>query len=119
MKKTVCVDLDGVLAEYDGWKDVTTFIGKPYPGALEFIKTLSEKYRILIYTARTETSIGIEAVQEWLEKNHFTDFRVVLYLGTDKPKAIAYVDDRAVLCRPAENGNSYEQALTRIRLLDV
>ncbi len=50
-RQTVCVDLDGVLAAYDGWKAVD-HIGEPIPGAQEFTRELSERFKVIIYTSR-------------------------------------------------------------------
>lgn len=46
------VDLDGTLAEYDGWKGAS-HIGKPVPAMLERVKRwLAEGMDVRIFTAR-------------------------------------------------------------------
>lgn len=101
-KLTVCIDLDGVLAEYNGWKGVDN-IGDPIPGAVDFVNDLAEKYRIIIHTTRVNREINNKYtqeeldlfVQEWLTKHGF------IWNGIcPKPIAVAYVDDRAVVCNP-------------------
>jgi len=71
MKKSVCVDLDGVLAQYDGWKGVE-HIGDPIPGAVQFTKKLQEVARVVIFTTRTNADPKIsgrnESVQMLTEK---------------------------------------------------
>ena len=41
-KKTICVDFDGVLNEYDGYEEGD--FGEPLTGSKEFIKELRKKY---------------------------------------------------------------------------
>ena len=50
-KPRVCVDLDGVLARFDGWAGKDS-IGDPLPGALEFIRALREFSEIVVFTSR-------------------------------------------------------------------
>lgn len=112
-KKTICVDLDGVLARYDGWHGLRE-IGEPIPGAREFINALVYHYRVVIFTSRCSTSINpkpegfgsdekyveflVSLVGMWLTDNGFSD--VEIWSGQGKPPAAAYVDDRSVVCRP-------------------
>lgn len=53
MKKILLIDLDGVLNEYKGDfnKD---FIAPPKPETKEFLKNLSYKYEIKIFTTRNK-----------------------------------------------------------------
>lgn len=127
-KKTIAVDLDGTLAEYKKWIGVKV-IGKPLPGAKEFLEELHRRgYRILIYTARTAgrnkgkvqdngltkyTQEDLNAIVEnWLKKNDMP--YDAIHFGDSKPAASAFVDDRAVECRPQENSKAYEEALANI-----
>jgi hypothetical protein len=125
-KPRICVDLDGVLAKYNGWKGID-HIGPPLPGALEFVKDLAEIAEIVIFTSRcAQETIGEENprmtpgrlrihVIEWLEKNKFpfTD----VYVGQGKPRAAAFIDDRGVNCTPQTNKNAFAEALELTRLL--
>ena len=107
MKKTVCVDLDGVLADFSGgWQGIDV-IGDPIPGAVEFVKPLSELADVLIFTTRCSVDIQKLAphllrrpVQEWLDRNGFV--YADIWTGRGKPIASAYIDDRAVHCAPQE-----------------
>jgi hypothetical protein len=101
MRKTVCVDLDGVLAHYDGWKG-DNHIGLPISGAVRFIRALSDFARVLIHTSRTE----LDPVVAWLDKHAF-DYHGIWKLP-GKPMAVAYVDDRAVICRPTKDVENYD-----------
>jgi hypothetical protein len=48
----ILVDLDGTLAEYDGWKG-PTHVGKPIPKMVERVKAwLAEGREVRIFTAR-------------------------------------------------------------------
>lgn len=124
MRKTVCLDLDGVLADYSaGWNGVSHF-GKPLPGAVEFTKKLSRIADIVIYTTRCckKQQAGTYSVEElkdlvrtWLDRHGFeyTD----IYTGQGKPLYAAIIDDRAVSCRPQDNSMAYELAIEEVRQL--
>lgn len=129
-KQVVCVDLDGVIARVrrlpsGGFPDSLT-IDRPYPRAGEFLRALSKRADVVIYTARcgddmadASRSLRFARVKHWLEDNGLPYGRV--YLGYGKPVASAYVDDHAVVCRPADDLriNDYEFALGEIQnLLD-
>lgn len=107
-KPRVCVDLDGVLAKYDGWRGLETF-GEPIPGAVEFTRQLSDWAEVVIFTSRCNpdgSRISMpkrEAlVKAWLKKHEFAWDEI--YVGKGKPHASAYIDDRAVSCRPQADG---------------
>src|SRR5207249_896909 len=79
-KPRVCVDLDGVLAQYDKWRGVE-HIGDPIPGALEFTKKLAKMAEIVVFSSRcaqdvlegsriTPGQLRIYVI-EWLEKHKF------------------------------------------------
>ena len=115
-KAKVCVDLDGVLAEPINGK--LTEIGPPVSGALEFMRSLAERAEITILTSRLATKGKTlrereAAVRGWLKDNAIPFDK--LHTGTGKPVAHAYVDDRAVSCRPLEDGTAaFEDALDAI-----
>lgn len=120
----VCVDLDGVLAQYDKWKGVDHF-GDPIPGALKFAKDLAKFSDITVFTSRcaqdilegsrlTPGQLRIKVI-EWLEKHGFpyTD----VYTGQGKPRAAAFIDDRAVACSPQNDETAFKTALAQTRVL--
>lgn len=94
----VAIDFDGVLHNaHLGWGDGTCY-GDPLPGAIDAIKELSKKYKIIIFTAKAKSDrplvndkTGIELVKEWFEKhnilNHIHD------ITSEKPRAELYIDD--------------------------
>jgi len=126
-KPRVCVDLDGVLAAYNGWEGPDV-IGPPLPGAKEFALSLAEFADIVVFTSRCSLDQGGEAprqpvspaklrlrVIEWLEKFNFPYADV--YTGQGKPRAAAFIDDRAVACRPQTDAAAFPEALSRARSL--
>jgi hypothetical protein len=85
-KPTVCVDLDGVLNMYDGWKGADHF-APPRPGARAFMAALAERYTVVVLTSR----VPIDT--EWWLKTSGIPFSAV---ASEKPPALAYIDDRAI-----------------------
>lgn len=127
-KKTrVALDLDGVLAKYDGWEG-SDIIGPPLPGALEFAKKVAKLADIVIFTGRVSEETGdrdavsaLSAGQlririiDWLEKHKFPFADV--YIGQGKPHVAAFIDDRAVHCSPQHDPMAYANAESALRLL--
>ena len=62
-KKSILIDLDGVLNTYTGDFD-ENYIPPIKEGAFEFLKKLSEKYDIKIFTSRK-----LSLVSEWVKEN--------------------------------------------------
>jgi len=123
-KPRVCLDLDGVLAQYDKWRGLD-HIGDPIPGALKFTKDLAKIAEIVIFTSRcaqdvlegsriTPGQLRIRII-EWLERHKFpfTD----VYVGQGKPRAAAFIDDRSVHCDPQADENAFKTALDQTRTL--
>lgn len=100
-KQTVCVDFDGVLNTYTGWQGEKELF-KPRPGAREFLEKLSAKYTVRIHTIRNAVP-----VRDWLKKHGMID--LVESIGSVKPHAIAYIDDRGVRFE-----GDYEDALRQV-----
>lgn len=87
MSLTVCVDLDGVLNTYDGWKGEEHFAAVR-PGAIAFVNALLDRYDVVVLTTRPR-----EATRLWLQQQGFPSSLKV----TDvKPPALVYLDDRAM-----------------------
>lgn len=94
----LAIDFDGVIHNMDkGFHDGTCY-GDPFPGALEALKSLSEKYNIIIYTAKAKgdrplvnRKTGTQLVEEWIEK--YDVLQYVDYVTAEKPRAILYIDD--------------------------
>ncbi len=121
-KSTICLDLDGVLADRTYTKGKTD-IGEPIDGAVDFTRELAEFSRILILTARfseIKTKQDIEkmetAIREWLDKHNFSYDEV--WTKSAKPPAQAYIDDHGVYCCPAKEGiGAFKTALVSTKFL--
>lgn len=88
-KPTICVDFDGVIAEYTGWKGG---LGDPASGVERFLSALSEHYNVVVLTTRKPTLIW-----GWLHTHDLNDY--VVSVTSIKPLAVAYIDDRAIQFR--------------------
>ncbi len=84
-KKTICVDFDGVLNEYNGYEEGN--LGEPLSASKEFIRQLRKKYKVVILTSRPK-----EQVSDWLRNNGFPSMEIT----NRKIPAVAYIDDRAI-----------------------
>ncbi|MFN0279330.1 MAG: TOTE conflict system archaeo-eukaryotic primase domain-containing protein [Pyrinomonadaceae bacterium] len=123
-KPRVCLDLDGVLAQYDKWRGVE-HIGDPISGALKFTKDLAKIAEIVVFTSRCAQDIAENSritpgqlrihVIEWLEKHKFPYSDV--YVGQGKPRAAAFIDDRAVSCSPQNDKDAFANALKATKVL--
>ena len=94
------IDFDGVIHNFDkGYHDGTCY-GDPLPGSLDALRSLSKKYRIIIFTAKAKPSrplvngmTGVELVAHWLERHGVRD--CVAEITAEKPRAFLYIDDNA------------------------
>lgn len=88
MKKTIMIDLDGVLDNYNG-NYIEDTIPDIKSGAKEFIEKLSKDYELILFTTRNSKLATI-----WLQDNkidkYFKDVTNV------KIPAYIYIDDRAI-----------------------
>jgi hypothetical protein len=91
-QKLACVDLNGVLDAYAGWKGANHF-DPPRPGAREFLEALRARgFEIVIFTTRYEKDVW-----NWAKAHRLDDLISVV---TDrKPAAHVFVDDRAICFR--------------------
>ena len=87
-KPNICVDFDGVLNNYKGYKG-SDELYEPLSGAKEFLQKLSEEYTIIILSARTPAKI-----YDWLIKYGLSEY--VCDVTRTKPGAVAYIDDRSL-----------------------
>ncbi len=91
------VDLDGTLAEYDGWKGVD-HIGKVIPRTLEYIRQkLSGGIEVRIFTARASIPEQIPAVKQWLASH---GLGMLMVTCTKDVQMIELVDDRCTQVIP-------------------
>lgn len=88
MKKTILIDLDGVLNTYDGNfnKD---YIPLVKDGAKEFLEKLSKNYEIKIFTTRNKL-----LTSKWVIENNLDKY--ILDITNIKDLAWIYIDDRCL-----------------------
>lgn len=86
--KTVCVDFDGVLSDYRGWRGADQ-LDPPRAGAAAFTGALlSAGYEVVVLTTRDP-----DLVDAWCTEHAIPCTRVT----ATKPPAVVYLDDRAML----------------------
>ena len=94
-RRTIAVDFDGVIAEYDGWKGAGV-LGAPRLDVVAALRTLrGEGWKIVIFTTRGEAEISAYLSEHRIphdEINRNSDYETK---GL-KPVADVYWDDRAV-----------------------
>jgi hypothetical protein len=99
--ENVGVDFDGVVhlcsrGFYDG-----TIYDPPVLGSKDALQRLSEKYRVIIFSAKArhdrpliDGKTGIQLIWEWLEKHDMAKY--VSDVTAEKPRAVFYIDDKAL-----------------------
>ena len=98
------IDLDGTLAEYDGWKGVE-HIGKPIPSMVKRVKEwISEGKDVRIFTARVcmsqskkDLTTAHEAISAWCRKYIGKELKIT---AEKDWKLIKLWDDRCVSVIP-------------------
>ncbi len=105
--RIVCVDFNGVLDGYQGWRGAGHF-DDPRPGAREFLEGLQTRgYRVVVFTARYAPDVW-----QWLREHGLSD--LVTDVTDRKLAAHVFVDDRAVCFRgDAPRDRALRRALGR------
>ena len=106
MKRTILIDLDGVLNTYSGQYDENT-IPPIKKGAYEFIESLSDKFIVKIFTTRNNL-----LATKWIIDNKLDKF--VSDVTNVKDPAWLIIDDRCLTF----DGN-YENTLDMINNFSV
>jgi hypothetical protein len=88
MKKTILIDLDGVLNTYTGNFD-KDFIPPIKEGAFDFLKNLSEEYQIKLFTTRNKI-----LASKWISENKLDGF--IEDITNIKELSYLYIDDRCI-----------------------
>jgi hypothetical protein len=102
--KTICLDFNGVLDMYQGWKG-PDYMYPMRPGAKEFLMKLNQlEYNVIVLTATADRN----KVWSWLIDNGINN--LVYDVTNVKPPAMVYLDDRGVTF----NG-SFDEALEAIK----
>lgn len=120
--KTVAVDFDGVLHSYvSGWQGETVIPDPPVPGAIEWLDTLCNDYRVVIISSRARTWRGRLAIRKWLLKhagsmwanpmNHGPGDGIIdIRVTSEKVPAHLYIDDRSYEFRGRFPSRDYIEA---------
>ena len=87
-KRTILIDLDGVLNTYTGGFD-KDFIPPIKEGAKEFLEKLSENFELKLFTTRNKM-----LASKWLVENDIDKFFVDI--TNTKDLAWLYIDDRCL-----------------------
>ena len=87
-KKTLLIDLDGVLNNYDGNYDKDS-IPSIKDGAKELLKKLSKDYEIKLFTSRNKL-----LASKWIFDNKLNEF--ITDITSEKQPAWLYIDDRGL-----------------------
>jgi len=104
-KKTILLDLDGVLNTYTGDFD-KNHIPEIKPGAEDFLKKLSGDYRVVIFTTRPK-----DLTSKWVEKHNLGAY--ISDITSTKIPAFLHVDDR---CIPFNN--NYDETIENIKTFE-
>ena len=88
MRKTLLIDLDGVLNDYVGNYD-KNFIPPIKVGAKEFFEDLSKNYQVKIFTTRDKN-----LASKWISENGLSE--LIVGITNVKEPCWVYVDDRCI-----------------------
>jgi hypothetical protein len=106
--KTLAIDFDGVIHAYSrGWEDGSIY-DEPVPGVADALAGLSRYFRLVIFTARD--SPDLPKIRKWLAAEGLDEH--ISEVTNRKPKAWAYIDDRAI------RFESWGQALDTLAALE-
>jgi len=97
----IAVDFDGVIHKNSkGYHDGTIY-DEPVEGVREALEKLSEKYTVIIYTAKARRDrglvngmSGVQLVWDWLKEHDLSKY--VSKVTAEKPRAVAYIDDKGI-----------------------
>jgi hypothetical protein len=119
-KPILILDFDGVLHSYTSpWAGATVIPDPPVPGAIPFILSAGEVFRVAIFSSHSSQDGGIQAMIDWLLDNGLPleavepedaalyhgayslnlvpePWEHSVYFPTEKPPARVALDDRAV-----------------------
>ena len=87
-KRTVAIDMDGVLNTYTGWQGEDELF-QPRENVQQFLALLASDWDVVIHTTRPPVK-----VRQWLKQHGLDGY--VADVTNVKPAAVAYVDDRAL-----------------------
>ena len=95
---TIIVDFDGVIHSYtSGWQGASCAADLPVDGAIEWLNSMAEHFRIAILSSRSHQPYGIECMKQYLvdngvEEKYISNENIIF--PTEKVPAILQIDDR-------------------------
>jgi len=107
-RKILCLDFDGVIHRYTTpWSGATIIADPPTEGALVALLNYADHFEVHVYSSRSNSPGGREAMQSWLERWMMDDMqfsrgeaegfvRNTLKWPSEKPPAFLTIDDRCV-----------------------
>jgi len=106
-KPILCLDFDGVLHSYtSGWKGAEVVADPPVDGGMEFVSQSVDRFRVCIFSSRSNQAGGVEAMKTWLlfnlyehhNENGKTAKSIMdkIEWPLEKPPAMVTIDDRAI-----------------------
>ena len=115
----VGVDFDGVVHKNSkGFFDGTVY-DDPVDGIENLLIDLSKKYSLILFSAKARKDrmlingkTGVELIEDWLIKNNLRKY--FKEITSEKPRAVFYIDDKAVRFTSVENCRT---ELKRLKLL--
>lgn len=103
-KPILCLDFDGVIHRYSkGWQDGSIY-DEAVTGFFEWALQAQEHFKLVIYSSRSKTPEGIQAMSDWLmekmakwrEARGEYSKALLFEFADSKPPAFLTIDDRAV-----------------------
>lgn len=97
-KPILCLDFDGVIHSYtSGWQGADCIPDPPVDGAIEFITEAVKRFKVVIFSSRSNQRDGIASMQIWL-MSYLKDESVYDQIDwpKEKPPAMITIDDRAI-----------------------
>jgi hypothetical protein len=119
MKPNVLIDFDGVIHKYSKGIHDCSLYDSPVDGVKDFIDSIKDKYRVVIFTARLcpvfdiQPNITNEDIADWMNK-HNIYYDEITY---KKLPAVAYIDDLGINFSP-EAGCGWTYVKESLRHLD-
>lgn len=110
-KPTICIDIDGVIADYSkGWQG-ENHIGDPLPGAKKFLQRLREAgWKIIIFTTRGNGDMERYCDRHGLCYDEINQNSSLVGRNPGKPIATVYLDDRGI-CFKGNFDKSFEDIM--------
>lgn len=96
-KPILCLDFDGVVHSYtSGWQGIDVIPDPIVPGAHNFLCKALEVFDVHIYSSRSSSESGIQAMKDYMRYNFLSEISQAVKFPSTKPPAFITIDDRAI-----------------------